>query len=74
MSVAVRRAISSAAFLPHDQEAYLPEAFEVHEDRLRVPRQLAALTRKTLEEVWDSFDGLLESGWQKIGVRPCAGD
>ena len=63
-------AISSTSFLPHDPEAYLEEAFEQHPDRLCVPRQLAALTRRSMEEVCASFDGLLEEGWREQGVRP----
>ena len=52
-------AISGAAILPHDPEAYLDEAFEQHPDRLCVPRQLAVLTHKSMAEVCASFDGLL---------------
>ena len=63
-------AVSSASFLPHDPEAYLEEAFQRHEDRLCVPRQLAALTHRTMEEVCASFDGLLEECWREVGVRP----
>ena len=63
-------ALSSTSFLPHDPEAYLEEAFEQHPDRLCVPRQLAALTRKSMEEVCASFDGFLEEGWREEGVRP----
>jgi hypothetical protein len=63
-------AISGASFLTHDPEAYLEEAFEQHQDRLCVPRQLAVLTRRSMEEVCASFDGLLEEGWREEGVRP----
>lgn len=63
-------AVSSASFLPHDPEAYLEEAFQRHEDRLCVPRQLAALTRRPMEEICASFDGLLEERWREEGVRP----
>ncbi len=63
-------AVSGASFLPHDPEAYLEEAFEQHPDRLCVPRQLAVLTRRSMEEVCASFDGLLEEGWREEGVRP----
>ena len=63
-------AVSGASFLPHDPEAYLEEAFEQHPDRLCVPRQLAVLTRRSMEEVCASFDGLLEEGWREQGVRP----
>ena len=63
-------AISGAAFLPHDPEAYLDEAFEQHNDRLCVPRQLAVLTHKSMGEVCASFDGLLEENWREYGVRP----
>ena len=63
-------AFSGAAFLPHPPECYLEEAFEQHNDCLCVPRQLAVLTRKSMEELCASFDGLLEEGWRDVGVRP----
>jgi len=64
------KAYGGAAFLPHDPEFYLEEAFEQHDDCLCVPRQLAVLTRKPMGEVCASFDGLLEEGWRELGVRP----
>ena len=64
------KAFSGAAFLPHPPECFLEEAFEQHDDCLCVPRQLAALTHRSMEEVCASFDGLLEEGWREIGVRP----
>ena len=61
------KAYGGAAFLPHDPDCYLEEAFEQHDDALCVPRQLAVLTRKPMGEVCASFDGLLEQGWREIG-------
>ena len=52
------KAYGGAAFLPHDPECYLEEAFEKHDDCLCVPRQLAVLTRKNMIEICASFDGL----------------
>jgi hypothetical protein len=45
-------------------------AFEENDDCLCVPRQVAVLLHKTLQEICESFDELLEEGWQEIGVRP----
>ena len=60
----------AAAFLPHDPECYLDEAFEQHDDCLCVPRQLAVLLHKPMEDICSAFDGLLDEGWRSQGVRP----
>ena len=60
----------AAAFLPHPPECYLDEAFEQHEDCLCVPRQLAVLLHKPMEDICSAFDGLLEEDWRSQGVRP----
>ena len=64
------KGLNSAAFLPHAPEYFLDAAFEDHADCLCVPRQLAILLGKSLEQIYDSFDEILEEGWQNEGVRP----
>ena len=64
------RGLSEAAFLPHDQDCFLPEAFEHHDDALCLPRQMAVLLHKTLGKMCDEFSEILEEGWQDKGVRP----
>ena len=59
-----------AAHLPHPVDCYLPEAFEEHPDCLCVPRQLAVLLRQPMAKIIESFDEILEEGWQQKGVRP----
>lgn len=47
----------------------IPEAFEIHDDRLCVPRQLAILLKKSLQELMDSFDELLgQTEWRSEGI------
>ena len=64
------RGLSSAAFLSHEPEFYLDEAFELHNDAYCVPRQLAVLLNKSLNAMCESFDEILAEGWRSEGVRP----
>ena len=58
----------AAAHLPL-HEHIIEEAFEMHDDKLCVPRQLAVLLQKSLEEIADSFDELLgTSEWRTEGI------
>ena len=45
---------AASAFLCRP-EHIIPEAFEEHDDRLCVPRQVAALLRRPLEMIMDEF-------------------
>ena len=59
---------SAAAHLPHP-ELICESAFEEHDDKLCVPRQLAELLRRSLHEVCDSFDAALHGPeWREVGV------
>ncbi len=59
---------NAAAQLPL-HEHIIPEAFESHDDKLCVPRQLAVLLQKSLEVIADSFDELLgSSDWMSEGI------
>jgi len=60
----LRGGAMGAAFLPHPPECFLDEAFETHDDCLCVPRQLAVLLRRTMEDICSSLDRLLEEGWR----------
>ena len=58
----------AAAHLPL-HEHIIEEAFEMHDDMLCIPRQLAILLQKSLEEIADSFDELLgTSEWRTEGI------
>ena len=58
---------SAAAHLPHP-ELICESAFEAHDDKLCVPRQLAELLRRSLHEVCDSFDAALHGPeWRAVG-------
>ena len=61
--------VSCAAFLPYP-ENIVDAAFEVHDDMLCVPRQLASVLAITLDEAISYFDEFLASGWQATGVTP----
>jgi hypothetical protein len=56
-----------ATHLPHG-EHILDAAFEVHEDKLCIPRQLAALTGIPMEDLCANFDSLCPDGWREEGV------
>ncbi len=59
---------NAAAQLPL-HEHIIAEAFESHDDKLCVPRQLAVLLQKSLEVIADSFDELLgSSDWRSEGI------
>ena len=45
---------------PHAQHL-LPEALQVHADRLCVPHQVAAILSRDLEDVCDMFDDIMTS-------------
>jgi hypothetical protein len=64
------RGLSSASHLPHEPDLFLDEAFEEHADALCVPRQLAALLRRPMGDILESFDEMLDEGWRLQGVRP----
>jgi hypothetical protein len=62
--------LNAASHLPHDVDQFLEEAFEEHSDKLCVPRQLAALLRRPMADICESFDEMLDEGWRLQGVRP----
>ena len=71
-NVALRRPMaglrSCAAMLPYSDQI-LPEAFLETDDKLCVPRQLAALLGKPLAAVVDTFTALLDGEeWQQQGI------
>ena len=58
------------AHLPFTEDAYLPEAFEQRDDKLCVPRQIARLTRTTVEPVVEKFNDIIgNSDWQQQGLH-----
>ena len=57
----------AATHLPHG-EHILDAAFEVHEDKLCIPRQLAALTGIPMEDICANFDSICPEGWREEGV------
>ena len=61
--------LSCAAFLPFPEEI-VDAAWETHDDRLCVPRQLAAVLGVSLDEAMSYFDEFLKPGWQEWGVAP----
>ena len=56
------RGLSSASHLPHEPDLFLDEAFEEHADAFCVPRQLAALLRRPMDNILESFDEMLRAG------------
>ena len=72
VDVAIRQPMaglrSCAAQLPYP-EHILPEAFEEHDDKLCVPRQLAALLKKPMQAIVDTFVALKEGDeWMQRGL------
>ena len=58
----------AAAFIPK-ADMVIPEAWQVHDDKLCVPRQLEALLDGwTLEALCDEFDRLLDRPWREEGI------
>ena len=65
--------------IPHAQYL-LPEALQVHADRLCVPRQVAVILSRDLESVCDAFDEVVAAiypeetpfigGWRQEGCTP----
>ena len=61
--------VSCMAHLPFTEDAYLPEAFEEHDDKLCVCRQIAVLMRTSLETVVEKFNDIIgNSDWQQHGL------
>ena len=61
--------VSCMAHLPFTEDAYLPEAFEDHGDKLCVCRQIAVLMRTQLELVIEKFNDIIgNSDWQQQGL------
>ena len=60
--------INCASFLPYP-ELIVQSAFETHDDKLCVPRQLAKVLGVSLSETISYFDEFL-SNWQERGVTP----
>ena len=59
---------SCAAQLPYPEQI-IPEAFEEHEDKLCVCRQLAALLKKPMQAIIDTFYALKEGDeWMQHGL------
>jgi hypothetical protein len=58
---------SAAAFLCHP-EHILPEAWEEHDDRMCVIRQVAVLLHRPFEFVHAQFDNVCAPGWTERGV------
>ncbi len=57
-----------AAFIPFPEQV-LPIAFEIHNDRLCVPRQIAVLLGQKFEVICESFDELMcGDAWRVIGI------
>ena len=47
----------------------IPESLEKHDDHLCVPRGMAALLKRTLEDMCSSFDYLMGSAkWRNVGL------
>ena len=61
--------LSCGAFLPYP-EHILSTAWESHDDKLCIPRQLAQLFGITLDDAISLFDEFLIPGWREIGVTP----
>ena len=57
---------SCGEFLPFPEQI-IPEAWERHDDKLCVPRQLAVILGKSLENVMLEFEDL-GPGWESVGV------
>ena len=61
---------SACSQLPF-RETILDEAFEEHDDKLCVPRQLAVLLKMTLQDTCAAFDNICDDdGWRARGVTP----
>jgi hypothetical protein len=59
-----------ASFLPFPDQV-LPVAFENHNDRLCIPRQLAELLGQTIERICETFDDLIGNDeWRCVGITP----
>ena len=61
--------ISCASFQPFS-ELIVECAFDSHDDKLCVPRQMAAVLGKSLAETTSWFDEFLDPGWKERGVTP----
>ena len=61
--------LRSSSFIPH-AEHVLPEAWEVHDDKLCVIRQMAVLLHKCHGDLLDEFDRLLQREWRDEGLTP----
>ncbi len=61
--------LSAASFLPY-ADHIIPQAFERHEDKLCLPRQLAAVTEEPLEDICANLDCICPEGWREEGVSP----
>ena len=59
--------LSCAAFLAHADHV-VDSAFESHDDKLCVPRQLADVLGVSIDTAIGYFDEFLEPGWQQRGV------
>ena len=60
---------NACAQLPF-HEQILDEAFEEHDDKLCLPRQLAVLLKMSLDDTCAAFDNMCEEGWRLRGVTP----
>ena len=54
-------------------EQILDEAFEEHDDKLCVPRQLAVLLKMSLQDTCAAFDNICTDGWRLRRVTPRRG-
>ena len=61
--------LRSSSFIPH-AEHVLPEAWEVHDDKLCVIRQMAVLLHMCHGDLLDEFDRLLQRDWRDEGLTP----
>jgi AAA domain len=59
--------IVASAFIPFSEHV-IPEAWEQHDDKLCVIRQLAVLTGMSHTDLCDEFDRLLDRPWREDGI------